>query len=172
MLHCSEQIEIHHKKLTSILFELVAAINNNKLEQAVIDDILERLLKESSIHFMYEEQLMKDSGISQKHIKFHKMEHSSFMYDLKIWCNYFGQANSTMEMAEKLVYFITTWLTNHAMEKDRALKVHVKFKYFQKNYLPDKKNRSDKTVNHLFINALLGIWEKLKPSLIFGVFLA
>ena len=158
-----EIIDIQHKKLVSILNELCTVVNGHELTQNKFDDILKQLLDYAAYHFEDEEKLMLDYKVSEKHIIMQKMEHRSFIYDIERMRNYFSPEASITQSGEKLIAFITAWLTYHILGIDKGLAAQINDikqgmdpeKAYQKN----EKGSCNKATMRLLLDSVLKMWE-------------
>ncbi len=159
-----ELIDVQHKKLVAILNQLCESINERELNQTTFDGILTQLFDYTAYHFADEEQLMIDSGVSEKHTILHKMEHRSFIYDIERMRNYFSPDVSLTESGEKLVQFITAWLTYHILGIDKVLVAQIadikQGVDAEKAYQQHKKAEFDIATTRLLLDAVLKMWKE------------
>jgi hemerythrin len=159
-----EVIDEQHKKLVSILDKLCIAVSHHTLSQDSLDSILKELVDYSVYHFTDEEKLMVDHKVSEKHVILHKMEHHSFTYDVERMCNYFSSETSAIEIGEKLVQFITAWLTYHILGMDKLLAKQINdIKHGinpEGSYQQHKKAEFDAATTKLLLDAVLKMWQQ------------
>lgn len=171
MFPWSEKFETHieiideqHKKLVAILDKLCVAVNSHELSQEELDAILKELVEYTIYHFTDEEKLMAEYKVSEKHVILHKMEHHSFTYDITRMCNYFSPDTSAMEIGEKLVQFITAWLTYHILGMDKLLAdqiIDIKYNIDpEDSYQHHKKPEFDAATTRLLLDAVLKMWKE------------
>lgn len=157
-----ELIDTQHKKLVAILNELCVVINDNEFTAENFSEILKQLLDYAAYHFSDEEQLMKDEGVSEKHTLIHKMEHASFVYDIERMRDYYFSPD-TNETGEKLVEFITAWLTYHILGIDKVLVAQIndikRGMNAEQAYQLHKNSEFDKETLQLLLNAVLKMWK-------------
>ena len=172
MFPWSEKFETHveiideqHKKLVAILDTLFIAINNHKLSEEILADILKQLIDYTAYHFSDEEKLMEEAGVSQRHIILHKMEHHSFLYDIERMRSYFSPDTGTLtETGEQLAQFITAWLTYHILGIDKILVAQIEdIKHgidSEKAYEQHKKAEFDVATTRILLDAVLKMWKQ------------
>jgi hemerythrin len=171
MFPWSEKFETHidiideqHKKLVAILDQLCITVNNHEVTQDSLDKILKELVDYTVYHFTDEEKLMLEYKVNDKHISLHKMEHHSFTYDLARMCNYFSPETSAMEIGEKLVQFITAWLTYHILGMDKLLVEQITDIKSgispTDSYQKHKKVEFDAATTRLLLDAVLKMWKE------------
>jgi len=68
---------------------------------------------------------MLHNKVDQRHVKVHRMEHKSFMYDVHNMLTHSSRQEDLFEMIEKLVRFITSWLTYHILSTDRIMAAQI-----------------------------------------------
>lgn len=159
-----ELIDTQHKKLVSILNDLCVAVNDHEINSETLENILKQLLDYTDYHFADEEQLMTEAGISEKHALVHKMEHRSFIYDVKRMGNYFLSSDiEVVKNGEKLVEFITAWLTYHILGIDKVLVAQIndikQGMDAEKAYQKNLKGEYNKATMHLLLDAVLKMWK-------------
>ncbi len=128
MLKWSEQfdtridvVDEQHRRLVELLNELYSCSLDRHADLATVDGALETLCEYAHTHFRDEEQLMEASGVDPRHVSLHKMEHSSFVYDIERMRNHLSPDESAAEAAKKLVKFVTSWLTYHILGIDKLM---------------------------------------------------
>jgi hemerythrin-like metal-binding protein len=161
-----ELIDTQHKKLVAILDALFAAINNRELTEDKLADLLDQLVDYTAYHFSDEEQLMETSGVSSQHVKIHKMEHHSFLYDIERMRSHFSpDAESVDDIGEKLAHFITAWLTYHILGIDKVLVAQMN--EIKKGISPEKAYENhkiaefDPTTTRILLDSVLQMWKHL-----------
>jgi hemerythrin len=160
-----EIVDTQHKKLVSILNELCIAINERELDQTSLDEVLKELLDYAAYHFAEEEQLMEDNKVSEKHTILHKMEHNSFIYDIERMRNYFlPDTMSILEIGERLMKFVTAWLTYHILGIDKVLAAQIeditRGLSPEKAYQQHRKSEFDVATTRLLLDAVLQMWQE------------
>jgi hemerythrin-like metal-binding protein len=159
-----KSIDVQHKNLVAILNELCTAVSERSLNQVILDSMLKRLSDYAINHFTDEELLMVSYQVSEKHVIIHKMEHNSFIYDIDRMCNYFAQEDNIIESGEKLVQFITAWLTYHMLGIDKVLVAQINdIKQGvnpEKAYQRHKNAKFDIITTRLLLEAVLKMWRE------------
>jgi hemerythrin len=116
-------IDQQHKQLVQMVNELNAAIGEGKAD-AVIGDILKRLINYTASHFAHEENLMRSHSYPG-YDKHHK-EHETLVAKVLDLQKKFesGQARMNIEV----MMFLKNWLTNHIQVSDKALGAYLSTK--------------------------------------------
>lgn len=158
-----EIVDSQHKILFELLNDLSEKYNKSGPDEQSINEALAALVAYSEKHFTEEEQLMVDSKLDERHIKIHRMEHKSFIYDVNNMCNYFSTEEEILTVTEKLVCFITSWLTYHILGTDRIMA--AQFFAIKDGVTPEKayelRNtvKYDATVTRLMLDSVLDLWR-------------
>ncbi len=171
MFNWSEKFETHieiidtqHKKLVAILDKLCVAINRRNLDEESLNNVLIELANYAKQHFADEEQLMHEYHVSEKHISLHCMEHRSFAYDVEKVRKYISPNTDIFEIGEKLVQFITSWLTYHILGLDKLMvaQIHdIKLGFDpEKAYHLHTKATYDIDTTRLLLDSVLKMWKQ------------
>lgn len=160
-----EPIDTQHKKLVSILNELCSAVSEHEVDETSLDTVLQELLDYAAYHFADEEQLMEANNVSEKHTILHKMEHNSFIYDIERMRNYFlPDSMSILEIGERLIKFVTAWLTYHILGIDKVLAAQIhdirQGLSPEKAYQQHRKGEFDVATTRLLLDAVLQMWQE------------
>ena len=110
------------------LFDLINAFNENvpKFQTSIdVMPFLDSLLKYMQAHFKREEKLQKIVGFISKDE--HKKEHAEMIEKFKVLIGKTKRADldSISDVAVEIGTFLSTWLTEHVIENDLPMKVHV-----------------------------------------------
>ncbi len=123
------------------------------------------MLDYTDYHFADEEELMTQSGVSERHALVHKMEHRSFIYDITRMSHYFLSSDADIvKNGEKLVEFITAWLTYHILGIDKVLAAQIidiqQGMNAEKAYEKNQKGECNKATMRLLLDAVLRMWKQ------------
>lgn len=112
--------EQHHalvdlfNELNQSLFDSPNLADHNK----VLDDIFQRLIEYTRVHFSEEEALMRDEGLEKRHIDAHKELHRSFVEQMNtMW----SRRHEMSDPAETFVGFLVAWLGLHILGIDQSM---------------------------------------------------
>jgi len=158
-----EMVDTQHKKLFDLINKLTESYNKGGSSDNLVDDALKQLVAYSDKHFLEEEELMLHNKVDQRHVKVHRMEHKSFMYDVHNMLTHSSHQEDLFEMIEKLVRFITSWLTYHILSTDRIMAAQIAA--IQDGTSPEKayelRNtiKYDATVSQLMLNSVFDLWQ-------------
>ena len=153
-----EMVDTQHKKLFDLLNHLSDIYNKNGLSEKLVDDALKQLIAYADKHFLEEEQLMVFSKVDLRHLKVHRMEHKSFMYDVNNMLTY----SDLLVVAEKLVCFITSWLTYHILATDHIMAAQIAA--IQHGASPEKAFEQNNSIKYnarvmrLMLDSVLDLW--------------
>lgn len=105
-----------HQRQIGLVDSLIGAITNDAGDR-VVQDLLLRLVEETSDHFAAEHDLMKGSGFPE--YEAHVEEHDRLLqYVSSLLASHAaGKTRLTLEVARSL----KPWLTQHIRHRDRAL---------------------------------------------------
>jgi len=104
-------IDQQHKKLFSIINDLIAA-QENRQEQKVIEKILSEILSYTEYHFSFEEELFTSHPDAKKHCLIHEKFVEKAM-DLKD-----QYISGVGDITEDTLEFLVNWLKNHVLHTD------------------------------------------------------
>lgn len=113
-----EVVDQQHRQLVDIVNRLGGLQIDGHASQAAITGLFDELAGYAQQHFADEEELMAQAGIDARHAKAHQGHHLQFVDLLgQMWR---GRAE-LKNPAEVLHGFLTSWLTFHILEEDRAM---------------------------------------------------
>ncbi len=98
---------------------------NGVPDQPLIDKTLKELMVYADKHFIDEELLMLHSHVDVRHVNVHRMEHRSFVYDIQSMWEHLCSEEDLMDISEKLVRFVTSWLTYHILGIDQIMAAQI-----------------------------------------------
>ena len=158
-----EMVDTQHKKLFDLLNDLSESYNKNGASEKLVDDALGRLVAYADKHFLEEEELMLNSKVDPRHVKVHRMEHKSFIYDVNNMLTYSSTQNDTLALTEKLVSFITSWLTYHILGTDHIMALQIfaiqHGASSEKAYELHNKVEYNAVVTRLMLASVLDLWR-------------
>ncbi|MBL6988074.1 MAG: hypothetical protein ISR72_13775, partial [Methylobacter sp.] len=96
-----ELVDFQHKKLFDLLNKLSDAFKQGNPSEIMINEILQELLDYADKHFVDEELLMLQSKLDIRHINIQRMEHRSFLYDIKNMSGHLCTEDDFKEVSEK-----------------------------------------------------------------------
>ena len=114
-------IDGDHKKLVSIMDELLVALSQGK-GRDVVEPTIKKLEDYTLFHFRREEFFLKCAKYSE--LEGHTVEHSRFVERLKELKTKNQQQDSTV--AIELMKFLKDWLINHIQVTDRKYEALLK----------------------------------------------
>lgn len=158
-----ELVDFQHKKLFDLLNKLSDAFKQGNPSEIMINEILQELLDYADKHFVDEELLMLQSKLDIRHINIQRMEHRSFLYDIKNMSGHLCTEDDFKEVSEKLVCFITSWLTFHILGIDQAMAAQIAA--IQNGATPEEAYDSlrtvkyDSAITHLMLDSVLDLWH-------------
>jgi hemerythrin len=109
-----EEIDNQHKRMFSVINELLDAIADNSTEEH-LGHIIESLVQYKIFHFETEEKYFKEFNYdgAEDHIDKHRVFNEKLVALKEKYPNY------TIEFAFELVDFLEDWLINHLMVVDQ-----------------------------------------------------
>jgi len=113
----NKEIDNQHKKLISIIEELVLIVHTKDYNFIKIKEIVDHLEDYIKEHFEYEENLMVQ--YSYPHLEFHVKEHNELRYrihNIKVF-----DVNQFDEFYSDILIYLVDWLTSHIMQIDKQL---------------------------------------------------
>ena len=111
-------IDLQHEELINMLNELDAAYSTG-CDQAVLEDVLQRLGAYVVFHFGTEESLMASLPEATQHTEEHLRQHGKFIEQLNLMR---AQANQNAPSTlGGLIDFLNEWLYEHILKTDRKL---------------------------------------------------
>lgn len=124
-----QEIDEQHKILVNILNELTKAIEERRGTE-VRNEIMDRLVEYTRIHFTVEESLMRILGYPQ--YEKHKHEHEKLLDQTN---DLYSKMNNSAVSTYELLFFLRSWLINHIMGSDKAYKEHFLKMGVEKSWL-------------------------------------
>ncbi|NMG76607.1 bacteriohemerythrin [Aromatoleum diolicum] len=109
------EIDEQHRKLIDIANRLNEAMQRGEA-RAGIGAVLEELIRYTTFHFEFEENLMKKAGYPD--LFKHQQEHKKLVNDVLARKARF---DSGAALSSELLSFLRDWLVNHIMKTDKAL---------------------------------------------------
>lgn len=109
-----EEIDAQHRVLVDLINEMHEAIHQRQGSK-VVQDVLDKLVDYTRIHFAVEESLMRI--LNYPGYEEHKEQHEELMqhvYDLQE-----KVATGKTSIGFELMHFLKIWLTKHIMETDK-----------------------------------------------------
>ncbi len=104
-------IDNQHKKLFSIINDLIVAKENSQ-QQDVIEDILTELIAYTEYHFSSEEKLIKIHPKYEDHCRIHK----NFVAKVAEQAEFYQ--SSKQDISDETLEFLINWLKNHVLKTD------------------------------------------------------
>lgn len=108
------EIDNQHKRMFSVINELLDAINTNTTTEH-LGNIIESLVKYKIFHFETEEKYFRDFDYEEA--KEHTVKHHEFNDKLEVLKQKYPEYS--VEFAFELVDFLEDWLINHLMVVDQ-----------------------------------------------------
>ena len=121
-----DQIDAQHKILVELLGNFAESVQQGGLNATQVERIIRALFSYADQHFNSEEALMQDAGLDERHINLHRMEHKSFIYDIKTFWTRLTTEDEISEIATQLVRFMTSWLTFHILGMDQNMAAQMR----------------------------------------------
>lgn len=116
-----ELVDDEHKKLVDLLNDLHRLSGSENGNHERVDAALVSLKEYATKHFSDEEALMETQGVDERHVKMHRMEHKSFVYDIEKMSNHLDPDETDQQMSDRLAQFVTAWLTYHILGIDQSM---------------------------------------------------
>lgn len=164
--HFATKIEIvdtQHKKLFELLNLLPESVASGTPDPVMIEQTLKELMAYADKHFVDEELLMAHHHLDPRHINVHRMEHKSFMYDIQNMWEHLSLEEDLAEVSEKLVRFVTSWLTYHILGIDQVMAMQIFAIHHgdtpEHAYELRNRVKYDATTTHLMLDSVLGLWH-------------
>ncbi len=104
-------IDQQHKKLFSIINDLIVA-KENQQEQQVIEKILEEVISYTEYHFSSEEKLFRIHPAYERHCLLHKD------FVAKVKAQAAAYQSSAKDISEETLEMLIDWLKNHVLHTD------------------------------------------------------
>ncbi|MDP1771379.1 MAG: hemerythrin family protein [Methylobacter sp.] len=158
-----ELVDLQHKKLFELLNKLSDSFKQGSPSDVMVYETLQELMDYADKHFVDEELLMVQSKVDPRHINIQRMEHRSFLYDIKNMSGHLCTEDDFKEVSEKLVCFVTSWLTFHILGIDQAMAAQIVA--IQHGATPEQAYDSlstvkyDAAVTHLMLDSVMELWH-------------
>jgi len=156
-------VDHQHKEIFALLDELSLCCKTHIVEKETVSNAIALLNAYSQKHFIAEEALMARLCLDQRHIRAHRMEHSSFIYDIEQLSFYSETPDNLLETAEKLVDFVTHWWSYHIQHIDRLMSIQLiainKGKSPEEAYELALKYKQDPNITHLMLDSVIELWR-------------
>ena len=112
-------VDDQHHELVDLFNELHATLlGDHRHDDAVLQDVYDRLIGYTQYHFADEEALMRSSGVDERHIQMHHQLHAQFVSQVGLlW----AQRKNMQDMATTLVGYLTSWLGLHILGVDQSM---------------------------------------------------
>ncbi len=110
-----ESVDTQHKGLVDIINEFYTAFAEGKVNECA-DQILEKLIRYTEVHFADEEKIFGASDYPDKEA--HEKKHKEFVDKLKEYQNSLAEGKSMASY--ELMEFLRKWLLNHILNTDKA----------------------------------------------------
>ena len=110
-------IDQQHQELIEMINEF-GDINEAKVHDSEVDDLLKRLNQYVIFHFSHEESLMDHHFIASAHRESHLKQHADFATQVQLSLT--SQVDGCL-VKDNLVAFLEAWLTSHILVTDMAL---------------------------------------------------
>lgn len=156
-------VDKQHRQIFELINELSQCCQENTADAKTVANALISLNEYSHKHFIAEEAFMVKMKLDQRHIKAHRMEHRSFMYDVESLSVYADTPESLIEATEKLVVFTTNWWCYHILGIDRTMAKQLfalkRGKSSAEAYEASHNIKYDNSVMHLMLDSTLQLWR-------------
>ena len=156
-------VDQQHKEIFTLLDELSHCCKTHVANEETVRHALSRLNDYSHKHFIAEEALMQKMQLDERHIRAHRMEHSSFVYDVERLSVYAETPDNLLEITEKLVDFVTHWWCYHILGIDRSMSIQLiavkKGKTALEAYELALRYKHDQDITHLMLDSVIELWR-------------
>jgi hemerythrin len=157
-------IDAQHRRLFDLLNQFSDCFTKGGPREEAINYALSELVDYTNKHFKDEEDFMISNKIDPRHLATQRMEHNSFIYDVKNMSNGLFDEDGVMEQSEKLVRFITLWLTYHILGTDMDMAAQLRSIVGglspEKAYDLEHSKKRDNLTTRLMLDAVLGMWRE------------
>jgi hemerythrin-like metal-binding protein len=109
-----QELDKHHQQLFAVLNSVYENVMNSPELDSVLPKI-DQLHEYTNIHFLTEEQYMKDNGFPD--IDAHIEKHREFATTIDALRT--GYHNNDLEVAKDLLVVLGEWLLQHVIKEDR-----------------------------------------------------
>lgn len=156
-------VDTQHKRLFDLLNALAESFKKDGPSEALVTDAMNQLVSYADKHFTEEEELMKEYQLDPRHVNIHHLEHHSFIYDTERLWTHLSSEEGLADVTEKLVSFITSWLTYHILGIDQVMAAQVFA--IQQGMSPEQAYDThhiipyDAVVTRMMLNSVLDLWH-------------
>lgn len=159
-----EIIDTQHKRIFDLLKRLADSFRKGRPGEAMIKEALQQLVDYANTHFVEEEMLMLQFHVDVRHVSMHRMEHKSFIYDIQRMSEQLFSEDGQADVAERLVHFITSWLSYHILGMDMNMAEQL-FAIQQgippaEAYDARHSRQYDADVSKLLLESVLELWHE------------
>jgi len=119
-----DTIDQQHRVIINLLNELAAHAAYQK-NQLSIKEVIKRLVDYMEFHFRSEENVWEDHFEGDPWLSRHRKSHNEFLYEIKHNLT-FSNGFADDVTLDRLVVFLTHWITHHILESDRQMAKVVK----------------------------------------------
>ncbi|MDH5397881.1 MAG: bacteriohemerythrin [Cyclobacteriaceae bacterium] len=109
-------IDNQHKGLVDLVNQLYNSMREGK-ERAILEDIIEKLVQYTQIHFTYEEAFFKKFGYEKTDE--HTREHQEFIDEIIAFKRKFNRNKGEGALSIEMLQFLSGWLFAHIKGADR-----------------------------------------------------
>ncbi len=162
-------VDRQHKTLFDLMNKLSNLLKSGSSSQNELSGALSLLIHYTKTHLHDEELLMQDSRIDGRFFSRHRMEHSSFLYDV----DRFNEITSPDDDAntdriEKIVRFIAFWLIYHILGTDQFMAEQIAL--IKSGMSPErafettKEQKLDPIIVKMMLDAVMNLWIDAKNT--------
>ena len=109
-----KEIDEQHQRLIAMINDLHQSMLNGKSNQ-ILQDLLQRLVDYTNVHFSYEEKLLETNNYPG--YIYHKGEHAKFIKQVLDFQNRYQQNPTGLGI--QIIEFLKSWLINHIQGTDK-----------------------------------------------------
>lgn len=159
-----ELVDSQHKHLFELLGVLAHHFEQGNPDEDTVDEILKELTEYADKHFTEEEALMEKGHLDARHLSIHRMEHKSFIYDVQSMRSHSSEREEIVNISERLVGFIISWLTYHILGMDMAMAAQLRA--IEQGATPTQAYEAHRIALHdvattrLLLDAVLDLWRE------------
>lgn len=114
-------MDLQHHELIDIINDLAEAIGQSA-STSQMREVLTRLEQYSRFHFAHEEREIRRNSVATTHAEAHVAQHREFAQHVRTAVGELDEIGLiTASDANALLYYLTTWLTNHIADTDKKL---------------------------------------------------
>lgn len=122
-----ETVDSQHYGLVEMINELLKlSFLNEKIEHDIILDLENKLMHYVAIHFKTENDLMKQYGIDERHVRKHQLLHDDF---IKTVTRYFDDKSALVDpnKLSEIIEYLVRWLAYHILNTDKSMARQIKY---------------------------------------------